>query len=131
MRILNNEHHDEVREVDMLKNITALPITVCLMITPCITNAGQSQQTTVEQGKKLALKFCQACHHYAGTEQAGTVAPPLMGIKARFPDRKKLYEIIYDPQVAVKKDTMMPPFGRNELLVKDEIEKIIDFLYTL
>jgi hypothetical protein len=33
--------------------------------------------------------------------------------------------------VAIKKDTMMPPFGRNELLAKDEIEKVIDFLYTL
>ncbi|MGD8941506.1 MAG: sulfur oxidation c-type cytochrome SoxX [Gammaproteobacteria bacterium] len=100
-----------------------------LAIATFTVNAGET--STVQEGKRLTLEFCQACHQYAGTEQAGTVAPPLLGMKARFPDRKKLYNIIYDPQVAIKKDTMMPPFGRNELLAKDEIEKVIDFLYTL
>ena len=85
----------------------------------------------VKAGQELTLKLCQTCHDYAGTEQAGTVGPPLVGMKARFPDRKKLYNIIYDPQVALKPHTMMPPFGRNELLAKDEIEKVIEFLYTL
>jgi len=85
----------------------------------------------IKEGQQLTLQFCQTCHDYAGTEQAGTVAPPLIGMKARFPDRKKLYNIIYDPQVALKPHTMMPPFGRNELLAKDEIEKVIEFLYTL
>ena len=88
-------------------------------------------KSSVDEGKDLSLKLCQTCHHYKDTEQAGTVGPPLIGMKARFPDRKKLYDIIYDPQVAIKKDTMMPPFGRNELIAKDQIEKIIDFLYTL
>lgn len=88
-------------------------------------------EAVIKEGQKLALQFCQTCHAYQGTEQAGTVGPPLAGIKARFPDRKKLYDIIYDPQVAIKSDTMMPPFGRNHLMAKDEIEKVIEFLYTL
>ena len=104
---------------------------VCLAITAFTVNAGETHKDTVQEGKRLTLEYCQACHQYAGTEQAGTVAPPLLGMKARFPDRKKLYNIIYDPQVTMKKDTMMPPFGRNKLLAKDEIEKVIDFLYTL
>jgi len=83
------------------------------------------------EGKKLTLEFCQACHQYQGTEQAGTVAPPLIGMKKRFPDRRALFNIIYDPHKNLSKDTMMPPFGRNELLAKDEIDKVIDFLYTL
>ena len=91
-------------------------------------NALSSNQT---EGKKLALEFCQACHLYQGTEQAGTVAPPLVGMKQRFPNRKTLFNIIYDPHKSLSKDTMMPPFGRNELMTKDEIEKVIDFLYTL
>jgi len=84
-----------------------------------------------QKGKKLALEFCQACHQYKGTDQAGTVAPPLKGMKARFPDRQTLYKIIYDPHKNLSKDTMMPPFGRNELLAKDQINRVIDFLYTL
>lgn len=98
---------------------------------PFITMAGDEKSDRVPEGKQLTLKFCQACHSYTGTDQAGTVAPPLVGIKARFPERKRLYNIIYDPQVAIKKHTMMPPFGRNELMAKEEIEKVIDFLYTL
>lgn len=98
---------------------------------PITTMAGDAKADRVKEGKQLTLEFCQACHNYAGTDQAGTVAPPLLGIKGRFPDRKRLYDIIYDPQVAIKKDTMMPPFGRNELMAKEEIEKVIDFLYTL
>ena len=106
-------------------------ITAFCSILPIGVFAGDAAASNVEEGKRLTLEFCQACHQYIGTDQAGTVAPPLVGMKGRFPDRKKLYNIIYDPQVAIKKNTMMPPFGRNELLAKDEIEKVIDFLYTL
>jgi len=115
----------------MGKNIVVLALSGLLITGPFAGGAAETQSANVQEGKRLTLEFCQACHHYTGTEQAGTVAPPLAGMKARFPNRKKLYNLIYDPQVAIKKDTMMPPFGRNELLAKDEIEKIIDFLYTL
>jgi len=106
-------------------------ITMYCLLFALSSFAAPPAESNITQGKQLALKFCQTCHDYQGTEQAGTVAPPLLGMKARFPDRKKLYSIIYDPQIAIKPHTMMPPFGRNELLAKDEIEKIIDFLYTL
>ena len=112
---------------------TKLVIACCATLLSAVgaLSAAEPGKENVAEGKRLTLEFCQACHQYAGTEQAGTVAPPLQGMKARFPDRKKLYSIIYDPQKAIREDTMMPPFGRNELLAKDEIEKVIDFLYTL
>ena len=93
--------------------------------------AAEEAKTAVEHGKELAVNLCQACHHFEGTEQAGTVAPPLVAMKARFPERQKLYEIIYDPHVATKSHTMMPPFGRNGLVDDNQIQLIIDFLYTL
>ncbi|WP_455209094.1 sulfur oxidation c-type cytochrome SoxX [Kaarinaea lacus] len=115
-----------------MRKITTLLLTalICILFSFSLP-AGEPDKNTIEEGKKLALEFCQACHQYQGTDQAGTVAPPLLGMKSRFPDRKKLYNIIYDPQLALKPHTMMPPFGRNELLAKDQIEKVIDFLYTL
>jgi sulfur-oxidizing protein SoxX len=115
----------------MKKNMMKMTLGVYMAISIIAVNAADTGKSAIDEGKKLTLEFCQACHQYAGTDQAGTVAPPLMGMKARFPDRKKLYNIIFDPQVAIRKDTMMPPFGRNELIAKDEIEKVIDFLYTL
>ena len=112
-------------------SIKTIALSVCMAVSAFAVNAEEAGKETIKEGQRLTLEFCQACHQYTGTEQAGTVAPPLLGMKARFPDRKKLYNIIYDPQMALKKDTMMPPFGRNELLAKDEIEKVIEFLYTL
>lgn len=111
-----------------------VPILLAVISLPPAVRAGDSNQersTAVERGKKLALENCQACHQYVGTEQAGTVGPPLVAMKSRFPERKKLYSIIYDPQQALSEHTMMPPFGRNELLDNDEIEHVIEFLYTL
>jgi sulfur-oxidizing protein SoxX len=95
------------------------------------TVAAEKTKTPLEQGQDLTIELCQACHQFEGTDQAGTVAPPLLAMKARFPDRKKLHEIIYDPHVAIKSYTMMPPFGRNGLVDDNQIELIIDFLYTL
>jgi len=92
--------------------------------------AEEKTKTPQQVGKGLAVTFCQACHYFEGTDQAGTVAPPLAGMKARFPDRTLLRNTIYDPHVA-KAYTMMPPFGRNGLLTDAQIEQIIDFLYGL
>jgi len=115
----------------MQKSVISCLVVLVSILSGHSLPAGEPDKKAVEEGKKLALEFCQACHTYQGTEQAGTVAPPLLGMKARFPDRATLYNIIYDPQLALQPDTMMPPFGRNELLAKDQIEKVIDFLYTL
>jgi len=101
-----------------------------LAICTSAASAGELSATQ-QEGKALTLEFCQACHQYAGTEQAGTVAPPLVGMKSRFPKRQTLFDIIYDPHKQLSKDTMMPPFGRNELLAREQIDKIIEFLYTL
>ena len=90
----------------------------------------QEAKTPAAQGKNLTVTFCQACHHFEGTSQAGTVGPPLVAMKARFPDRNKLRDIIYDAHT-IKPHSMMPPFGRNGLLEDKQIQTVIDFLYTL
>lgn len=95
------------------------------------TVVAEQAKAPLEQGKELAINLCQACHQFEGTNQAGTVGPPIVAMKERFPDQQKLYEIIYDPHVAIKSYTMMPPFGRNGLVDDKQIQLIIDFLYTL
>lgn len=87
--------------------------------------------TSPENGRGLALKLCQACHIFTGADQAGTVGPPFVSMSQRFPNRERLRDIIYDPQKAIKPDTMMPPFGRHGFLNKKETDLVIDFLYTL
>ena len=63
-------------------------------------------------------------------ELAGNNGPPLLAMKARFPDREVLFQQIWDP---TKDDpnSFMPPFGKHGALTKSEINKIMDYLYTL
>ena len=99
------------------------------LVAASVVAAPSMDKANVDAGKKLALEFCVACHQFTGTTQAGSLGPPLLVMKSRFPDRKTIYNIIYDPAVTIRPHTMMPPFGRNKLITKQEINKIIDFLY--
>ena len=88
-------------------------------------------QSPIQQGRDLSVEYCQACHYFEGTDQAGTLGPPLVAMKPRFPERQRLEQIIYDPHKAIKPYSMMPPFGRNGLLDSAQINLVIDYLYTL
>jgi L-cysteine S-thiosulfotransferase len=72
---------------------------------------------------------CLTCHDIRGGDAPGNVGPPLADMKKRFPDRKELAAIIFD-ETKRNPQTVMPPFGRNLILSNDEIEAIVDFLYT-
>lgn len=118
----------------MACNIFSLPASVlsaCLILGTQPGNTAEVKAKPPQPaGKELAITYCQACHYFEGTNQAGTIAPPFAGMNARFPDRAQLRGIIYDPHV-IRPYTMMPPFGRNGLLTKAQVEQIIDFLYGL
>jgi L-cysteine S-thiosulfotransferase len=72
---------------------------------------------------------CLTCHDINGGDAPGNVGPPLSDMKSRFPDRSVLAAIIFD-ETKRNPFTVMPPFGRNLILSKQEIESVIDFLYT-
>ena len=88
----------------------------------------------IAEGKRLAfdrkLGNCLACHQIAGGDLPGNIGPPLIAMKARFPDRKKLYDQIYDATMR-NPDSVMPPFGRHGALTAEEIDKITTFVHTL
>ncbi len=111
---------------------TLLPLT--LLVVHGDVSADDSR---VEEGRRLAHDFdkgnCLACHAAPSDAQAVTkanIAPPLVAMRERFSDREALRSQIWD---AAKRnpDTIMPPFGRHLILSDDEIELIIDYLYTL
>jgi sulfur-oxidizing protein SoxX len=72
---------------------------------------------------------CLTCHAIKGGDAPGNVGPALSDMKARFPDRKALAAVIFD-ETKRNPQTVMPPFGRNLILTNQEIEAVIDFLYT-
>lgn len=73
---------------------------------------------------------CLACHTMKGSDVPSNVGPELSDMKARFPKRQDLFAVIYDEETR-NPQTPMPPFGKNHILSKQEINEIIDFLYTL
>jgi len=85
-------------------------------------------------GKKVAENRkkgnCFACHAYEGAKLAGNIGPPLVAMKARFPDKAKLRKQLNDPE-ANNPNTLMPPYGKHNIISKKDIENIIDWLYTL
>ena len=107
-----------------------------LMLAPAAATAAEETKaaTAVEQGKEIAFDNkkgnCLACHQVAGGELPGNIGPPLVAIQARFPDKAKLRAQIWDSTKA-NPNSMMPPFGRHKILTEDEIDKVVEFIYTL
>jgi sulfur-oxidizing protein SoxX len=99
---------------------------------PAITHA--ADEGVVAQGQKLAFDRkkgnCLACHQIEGGRLAGNIGPPLVAMKARFPDKAKLRAQINEPRT-MNPNTIMPPFGTHEILSQDEIDKVVEFIYTL
>ncbi|MEO6023426.1 MAG: sulfur oxidation c-type cytochrome SoxX [Burkholderiales bacterium] len=88
-------------------------------------------------GRELAFSTakgnCLACHQMPSDPTAQTsanIGPPLIGMKARFPDRARLRAQIWDA-TAFNQDTVMPPFGKHKVLTEDEIDKIVDYVAGL
>lgn len=73
---------------------------------------------------------CITCHVIEDGVLPGNLGPPLVVMKARFPDRETLRKKIYDASSS-NPHSRMPPFGRHRILTVQEIELIMDYLYTL
>lgn len=85
-------------------------------------------------GKEIAferkLGNCLACHMISGGELNGNIAPPLIAMKARFPDRAVLRAQIWDATVKVP-GSIMIPFGRHKVMNEEQIDKVTDFIHSL
>ncbi len=108
-----------------------MPVRRLLLAALCVASAQSAAD--IDAGRELAFARergnCLACHRIAGGRQMGDIGPPLADVRARFPDRRGLYRRIWD-ESAYNPSTLMPPFGRHAILDAQEIEHIIDFLYT-
>ena len=112
---------------------TRIATVVLALAVPGAAAIAQSGDS-IELGKQVAFDRdkgnCLACHAIADGKLPGNIAPPLVGMKQRFPDRVALRAQIADASVRNPRTTM-PPFGNNRILTDSEIDAIVDFLYTL
>ena len=104
----------------------------CLGLVPAVASADDAAD--IAAGKKLAFDRkkgnCLACHQIEGGTLAGNIGPPLIAMKARFPDYEKLRAQIYDPRTN-NPNTIMIPFGPHNVLTDNEIDLVAKFIHTL
>jgi sulfur-oxidizing protein SoxX len=113
----------------------AFLVLVGLVGAPALAQAQSANAApNVAEGRKLAFDRskgnCLTCHDIKGGDLAGTIGPPLVDIKSKYPDRKELVAIVSD-ETKRNPTTVMPPFGRNHILTEQEINAVVDFLQTL
>lgn len=79
---------------------------------------------------------CIACHAFnvspwpPGLPTAGNIAPPIVAMQGRFPDRISLEAVVADA-TTVNPRTSMPPYLRHGILSRQQIELLVDFMLTL
>ena len=116
----------------LLSIASALLIAASLPVTA--VKAESKGSSRIEEGIELAFSRkkgnCLACHAIKDGVSPGNIAPPLIVMKSRFPDRQVLRDQIWDASKR-NPDTTMPLFGRYEILSKDELEKVVDYIHTL
>ena len=104
----------------------------CLGFIPAIANADEAAD--LAKGKALSfdrkMGNCLACHMIEGGELAGNIGPPLIAMKARFPDYDVLRAQIYDARVK-NPNTIMIPFGPQAVMSDNEIDLVARFIHTL
>ena len=94
----------------------------------------KAAMSAVEQGKKIAFDRkkgnCLACHQIDDGAMPGNIGPPLVAMKSRFPDKAKLRAQIYDARTT-NSHTAMPPYGAYKILTESELDKVVEYIYTL
>ena len=114
-------------------------LSTALALTGLLTAISASQAWAADEATGQSLAFdnkkgnCLACHSIPGDPKANTmanIAPPLVAMKSRYPDRAKLRDQIWDSTKANPR-TSMPPFGKHKILTEQELDKIVDYIQNL
>jgi len=97
-------------------------------------HAAGASKSDIEKGQEIAFSRkkgnCLACHNIKGGKLPGNIAPPLVAMQQRFPDKAKLRAQISDSTV-VNPNSIMPPFGRHKIISDKEIDLVTDYIYQL
>ena len=116
-----------------LMGITSLSLVMGFAILPTIVVAGENA-TPFAEGQEIAFDRskgnCLACHMIQDGASPGNIAPPLIAMQSRFPDKSKLRDQIWDASVR-NPETSMPLFGRYEIISESELDTLLEYIYSL
>jgi sulfur-oxidizing protein SoxX len=63
-------------------------------------------------------------------ESPGAIGPALVAMQARYPDKEKLRDQMWDPTVA-NPDSAMPPFGKHGILTEQEFNDVLEYVWSI
>jgi sulfur-oxidizing protein SoxX len=122
-----------IRKLAFIKSVSLAVLFISFILGVAPSIAADSPEM-VKEGKQLAFSRkkgnCLACHSMDDGTLAGNGGPPLIAMKARFPDIEVLKTQIWDATER-NPNSIMPPFGRHGILSKGEIAKIAAYVHTL
>ena len=85
------------------------------------------------KGKQIAQARdrgnCLACHVMPGGSQPGTRGPDLSYFGSTGRGAAEAYAMVWDMRT-VNPETLMPPFGTNEILTDQELRDVVAFLLS-
>jgi len=112
-----------------MKHLTLLIF--LLLLSACTT---LSEKQRLAQGKQLSFQRnkgnCLACHVIDNGIDPGNIGPALTHIPERFTNKAQLSAIIWDA-TQFNLQTSMPPFGKNKILTTEELERVVDYIWSL
>lgn len=127
-------HEEKNEENPMRKSIIKHALLGLVLVGASSMTLADASADQIAKGKALYLNKkagnCIACHMIPDPDAKlpGNQGPPLLAMKARFPDPKVLRAQIWDPTVK-NPTTIMPPFGKHWILSEDDIDAIVAYLY--
>jgi len=93
---------------------------------PLDGNAARGKQTAFARNRGN----CLACHVMPGGSQPGTRGPDLSRFGSTGRGAAEAYAMVWDMRT-VNPETLMPPFGTNEILTDQELRDVVAFLLSL
>ena len=120
----------------MSRSIAAAVAALSILIVAGLAGAAPAMagEAEIAKGKELAFDRkkgnCLACHMIGDGDLPGNIGPPLLAMKARYPDIKMLRAQIWDATVK-NPQTTMPPFGRHGILSDGEIDLVTEYIHSL
>ncbi len=111
-----------------------------ILLAGCSTNLQQpikqtsTQQSNRQAGKQISFQRdkgnCLACHVIEDGEDPGNIGPALKNIATRFKNKAQLKALIADA-TQFNAQTSMPPFGKNKILTPQELDLVVDYIWSL
>lgn len=118
----------------LARALRATLIAACALALAPGLGAADARQGDPRAGKKIAhdrkLGNCVACHILPNAASPGRIGPPLMGMRARYTEKKKLRAQIWDATV-LNPDSSMPPFGKHGILTERQINDLLAYIWSI